>query len=333
MKFENVLALTRLPYFAEEGGRIVLADRSIGPAIDMHTHLALAYVLPMRVDLHKEHPETQHYLPSGCSIDFDVYINKNFTPEQLTTLKRDLALGSLTRSGMRVTHTVPNLTREMKDLGIERSTILPIDFPVLSQNAKTALDCAHDDERLIGFGSVHPYSYDIRAKLDEQVNRGARGIKFHPAVQCVRPDDARAMRLYRLCAERDLPVLWHCGPVEIEPLLGRYLSQVKWYERPIAENPRTTFVLGHAGALQMEMALALMQKYPNVYLETSSQSVVALRTIVERGDPDRIVFGSDWPFYHQALPLAKVLLVTEQDRALRHKILYRNAARLLRLAA
>lgn len=331
MKFESVLDLTRLPYFAAEEGRLTLVDRTIGPVIDMHTHLALAYVLPMQVDLFKEHETTEHYLPACCSIDFDVYINKNFTPRQLRTLKVDLTIGSLTGSGMRATHTVPNLTRAMNDLGIERSTILPIDFPVLSNNAGTALACAKKEERLIGFGSVHPYSYDVRSKLDEQVGRGARGIKFHPSVQCVRPDDARAMRLYRLCAERDLPVLWHCGPVGIEPRLGRYLSQVRWYERPIAENPRTRFVLGHAGALQVEMALALMKKYPNVYLESSSQSLGALRMIVEEGDPDRIVFGSDWPFYHQALPLAKVLIVTEHDRALRHKILYRNAARLLAL--
>lgn len=35
--------LARLPYFErQESGRLRLADRSIGPAIDVHTHLALA---------------------------------------------------------------------------------------------------------------------------------------------------------------------------------------------------------------------------------------------------------------------------------------------------
>lgn len=331
MKFNGVLDLARLPYFEVEGDRLLLADRSIGPVIDMHTHLALAYVMPLQVDLFAAPAATEHYLPACCTVDLDVYINKNFSPERLRAMKVDLTLKSVTGKGMRRTHTVPNLVGAMRDLGIERSAVLPIDFPVLSNNAGAALSCAKREERIIGFGSVHPYSRDVRAKLDEQVARGALGIKFHPSVQCVRPDDPRAMRLYRLCAERALPVLWHCGPVGIEPRLGRYLSQVKWYERPIAENPRTTFVLGHAGALQYDLALALMKKYPNVYLETSSQSVSALRTFVEEGDPDRIVFGSDWPFYHQAFPLAKVLLVTEGDRALRHKILYANAARLLRL--
>ncbi|MFO0742433.1 MAG: amidohydrolase family protein [Labilithrix sp.] len=335
MKFDGVLDLARLPYFEAdpEERELRIADASIGPVIDMHTHLALAYVLPIQVDLFAEHPSTEHYLPACCSVDFEVYINRNFTPEQLTKMKVDLVLKSATGAGMRKTHTVPNLTRAMASLRIERSTVLPIDFPVLSRNAHNALECAKRDERVIGFGSVHPYSRDVRSKLDEQVALGARGIKVHPSVQCVRPDDPRAMRLYRLCAERDLPVLWHCGPVGIEPRLGRYLSQVKWYERPIAENPRTRFVLGHAGALQPELALELVKRYPNVYLETSSQSLGVLRRMVEIVDPHRIVFGSDWPFYHQALPLAKVLLVTERDRALRHDILYGNAARLLKLGA
>ena len=53
--------------------------------------------------------------------------------------------------------------------------------------------------------------------------------------------------------------------------------------------------------------------------------------MIEEADPDRIVFGTDWPFYHHALQLAKVLVVTEGKPGLRRKVLHDNAARLLRL--
>jgi predicted TIM-barrel fold metal-dependent hydrolase len=171
----------------------------------------------------------------------------------------------------------------------------------------------------------------VRDKLDAQVARGARGIKMHPAVQCVRPDDARAIRLYSMCGERNLTVLWHCGPVGIEPRLGRYLSQVRFYEKPIAENPKTRFILGHAGALQMEDALWLVKKYSNVYVETSSQSLSNVKRMVDTVDADRILYGTDWPFYHQSIALAKVLMATEGRRDVRHKILWSNAARILGL--
>jgi len=128
-----------------------------------------------------------------------------------------------------------------------------------------------------------------------------------------------------------VPVLIHCGPVDIETPLGRYLSQVRHYEAPIREHPGTQFLLGHAGALQSEAALALQRRYPNVWLETSSISLGQLRAILADGDVDRVVYGTDWPFYHQAVALAKVLVATEGQPALRRKILFDNAARLLRL--
>lgn len=329
--FESLLDLARLPWFSGETGRLVVSDSTIGPIIDVHTHLALAYVRPMQLDLYKEHDETQHYLPSCCRFDLDVYINKNFTPEHLTALNRDLTLGSLTRGGMRATHTVPNLAREMDELGVIKSIILPIDFPYISKNHEYAAHAAKSDDHMMAFGSVHPYAPRMNEALDAQAHAGALGVKVHPNVQCVRPDDPRARKLYRECGARGLPILIHCGPVGIEPALGRYLTQVKWYERGIAENPRTTFILGHAGALQFDEALALQKKYPNVWLETSSQSLSNLRAIVDRADPDRIAFGSDWPFYHQAIPLAKVLIATENKPEARAKILYRNAARMLGL--
>jgi predicted TIM-barrel fold metal-dependent hydrolase len=68
-----------------------------------------------------------------------------------------------------------------------------------------------------------------------------------------------------------------------------------------------------------------------VWLETASQSLSGVRTIVERADTSRVLMGSDWPFYHQAISLAKVLIATEGKPELRHAILWGNAQRLLRV--
>ena len=326
------LDLARLPFFEmKEGGRLALKDTSIGPIIDVHTHLAMAYVLPLRVNLHEAIRPTEHYLPMrGRRIDLDIYVNKNFTKDDLRRLKRDLTLMSVTPWGMRRTHTIPNLTREMQDLCIAQSVSLPIDYPVLSSNAITFLTALHGNDAFITFGSVHPYASDVEGALDRHVRLGARGVKVHPAVQLIRPDNRRAMRLYRLCAERGLPVFFHCGPVGIEPRIGRRLSQVVYYEKPIAENQKTSFILGHSGALQMEKALDYCKRYPNVFMDITSQSLTNVRTILREADPDRVLFGSDWPFYHQAISLAKVLIATENDRALQRKVLYENATRLFR---
>ncbi len=330
-RFQNVRDFARLPWFDVQDGRLVLADPDVPPSIDMHAHLALSYVLPPRVDLHRATPRTQHYLDADGPIDLVPYANENFQPQGLTAMKKDLTLGSLAAGGMRGTHTIPNLKREMADMRVRHAVLLPIDFPALSRNAKTWMDAVRGDPAFVPFGSVHPHARDPEKKLRRQQGEGARGVKIHPAVQMVAPDHPRSRALCRHCERLGLPVLFHCGPVGIEPKAGRLRSQVYRYEKTIAECTDLTFVLGHSGALQMETALGFARKYPNVWLELSSQGLPAVRTILEKAPSDRIVFGSDWPFYHLALPLAKVLIASDGDRSLRRQVLWANAARLLDL--
>jgi len=336
-RFRDVLDLARLPYFELRGEgagrRLAIADPSLGPAIDVHTHLALSFIRPPQVDLLAEWPETEHYLPvRERPIDFDVYLNRCYTPGDLATLKRDLTLGGFTAGGMRRTHTIPNLEREMRDLGISQSVLLPIDFPApLSRNAETWSAAAQGRATMIAFGSVHPFDRDPARRLDAQVALGIRGVKIHPAVQIVAPDHPRSMRIYRLCGERRLPVFFHCGPVGIEPWLQRKLTQVRRYEPALAENPGTTFILGHSGALQPEIAIGFARRFSNVWLEVSSQSMPVIRRIIDEVDPSRLLYGTDWPFYHQAIQLAKIFIATEGNDALRRAILHDNAARLLDL--
>ncbi len=299
---------------------------------DLHTNLALAYVRRMSIDPGKLHTETEHYLPSFCAIDLDVYANRNMSPEIVKDLTEDLTWRSLGPRGMRATHTIPNLVREMDEIGIRASVLLPIDFPVLSKNADVALSAAaKTSDKLLSFGSVHPYASNAEHRLDAQLSKGARGIKMHPSVQMVRADNRRARELYAMCADRDMIVFWHCGPAGIEPKLGQYLNQVRFYEPPIRENPKTTFVLGHSGALKFDEALALQRQYPNVWLETSSQSLHHVRRIVAEADTTRVVHGSDWPFYHPAISVSKILLATHGKPEVRHRMLWANAARLLKI--
>lgn len=44
---------------------------------------------------------------------------------------------------------------------------------------------------------------------------------------------------------------------------------------------------------------------------------------------DRLLYRTDWPFYHQALTLARVLIATEGSPELRRAVLHDNAAQLL----
>jgi hypothetical protein len=58
-----------------------------------------------------------------------------------------------------------------------------------------------------------------------------------------------------------------------------------------------------------------------------------VRDVLEAVPADRILYGTDWPFYHQGLTLARVLIATDGEPALRRAVLHDNAARLLGLTA
>ncbi len=329
VQFATRAALAALPWFEVDAGRIVLADRSVGPVIDVHTHYSLPVLSVHDIDLTRETPDSNLLLGSCCAHNLDCYANQCFTPDELRGLMRELLVGGLTGRGKRPDHTAPNLARDMRDVGVSHSLVLAIDMAMPNEHPRKTLETARGRAEVTGYGSVHPFAFHARERFEEQMHWGARGMKLHPTNQTFRPDAASAMRIYRWCGDEGIPVFWHCGPAGIEPRLGQYLSQVRFYERPIRENPHTTFVLGHSGSQQYREGIALQRRYPNVWLDISSLSLPQLRELIDTADTTRVLFGSDWPFYHPALPLAKVLVATEGRPALRSAILHENAERLL----
>jgi len=327
--FADTHDLATLPFFDISDGDLVL-DPDLGPVIDMHTHLALSYLAPANVDMTKTTTTIETYLPQrGRPVDLEPYMNRNWTDDDLKTMTRDLILGSFLPFGPRQTHTAANHLRQMANLQISHAVIHAIDLPFISRNAEIYLEVSEVYPALIPFGSAHPATPFPGVRVDRLALQGARGIKIHPSDQAVSPDNRIMWRVYRACSRNALPVFYHCGPVGIEPDFVRDFSLVRKYEKPIAHFPEVTFFLGHSGALQYEVAIELTRRYPNVILDLSCQGLLATREILASVDHDRIVYGSDWPFYPPGPGIAKVLIATENDKDLRRKILFENVARLL----
>lgn len=332
LRFPDRNGLAALPWFEIDHGELVVADPSVGPVIDVHTHYCLPSLRHSVADMEVETPDSDLLLGRCCAHHLDVYANQCFTPSELAAMKRELAFGALRRRGKRLHHTAPNLARDMRSMGVERAVVIGIDMGLgTAAHVGRTLEVARRREDVIGFGSVHPRRRRRRQPFEEQLHRGARGIKMHPPNMRTRPDDPRAMELYRWCGELGLPVFWHCGPAGIEVGSAGSFAQVPLYERAIRENPRTRFVLGHSGALQSREATALFNGLPNVWFDIASLGFHQLRELLAATGGERVLFGSDWPFYHPILPLAKVLIATDGQPALRHRVLYENAARLLEM--
>jgi predicted TIM-barrel fold metal-dependent hydrolase len=339
-RFRGYRGLAELPWFElDEGGLLRCTAEDLPPVLDVHAHLGMSLLLAPEIDLQARTPRVRHLLDCdrerpGCALDLDLYVNANFTPADLRALRLGVLAQLTWGSRAASTHTIPNLLGEMDATGVQKALILPIAFGLpfgddLSERWMQAIAAAGVGDRLIPGASVHPRDPERVEKLRRYAGLGARAVKLHPAGQRFFPDAPEAAAIYRECARLGLPVVFHGGRAGIEPSYAHRFTLMRHY-RPVLERfPEVQFVLGHAGARDVADAIPLAQRYANAWLGIHGQGVTVLHELIERVGADRLLFGSDWPFYHLAVTLAKVLLVTEGRPDVRRAILRGNAERLL----
>jgi len=299
--------------------------------IDFHTHIGLNYLFTKPVDLDRIDDEAKPFFPlRGNEIDMETYSALSFTPENAKLAEVETLKQAYSNDRWSMTHTPRNLLDEMDRFKVTRSVILAIDFPVPgSTTSELYLKAAKKFPRLIPFCSVHPYQPFMTRKVKKFIAMGAVGMKIHPANQLMNAANSRCMKLSKLCGDLGLPCLYHTGASDIAPKWQQDLPHVKYFWKPVAEQPNTVFILGHAGIHYYKEAIELGRKHENVYLELSGQPPARIREMIDGMGPDRLLFGSDWPYYTEAFPLAKVLVATEGMPEVRKKILYDNARALL----
>jgi predicted TIM-barrel fold metal-dependent hydrolase len=332
--------LADLPWFELDArGRLRCIVDDLPPIIDVHAHLGISTLFAPRIDLHARSSRVRHLLDCdrddpGCTLDLDVYINANFTDPDLSELRWQALAQMLWGSSMAATHTIPNLLDEMDATRVQSALILPIAFGLpfgdgLTERWIEAIEESGAGGRLLPGASVHPRDPERAEKLRGYATRGARAVKLHPTMQRFYPDEPDAMATYKECARLGLPVVFHGGRAGIEPGYTHPYAVIRHYEAAFRRFPELPFVLGHAGARDVADAIEVAARYPNVLLGIHGQGVTVLAELVERVGSDRLLFGTDWPFYHLAATLAKVLIVAEGRPDVRDAILHANAARLL----
>jgi len=78
--------------------------------------------------------------------------------------------------------------------------------------------------------------------------------------------------------------------------------------------------------------MALLGQFKNVWVEGSFQSPRTLRELIQTFGPDKVLFGSDWPWGNRGPALTIVRRACRGDRALQARILCQNAAELMDLS-
>jgi hypothetical protein len=234
------------------------------------------------------------------------------------------------------THTAANLEREMDAMNVAHACLLPIEIPVGSHHAADTLEAARRDDRYVPFGGVNPRSWGTEEEdaLLEQIEAyGIRGIKYHPVFQFAPPDDPGALAMFEFCAANDLIVLSHIGYTGNELPFMRAASEPERLVKALEANPNLKLVCLHTGVRRIDETLAVARRFPEqVWLGLSGQPTPNISYILRRYDTERILWGSDWPFYPLSVMLARALAATQKQDTIRRRILHENGLKLLDLA-
>jgi predicted TIM-barrel fold metal-dependent hydrolase len=339
--YAGLKSLAELPYFEwTDKGLLKLTVDGLEGGIDGHTHFSTNGLSGPKPDILAKAPETKYYLDKNSPFRMDNYMGQNNTENDVNNMTVSLLM-QLTPEGSAFTptHTIPNLIAEMDLLHIDKSVILPLSygFPYGDDMAEWYMDSIEKSgkkDRFIICGAAKPTLPDSIERVKQLKLKGARGIKIHPNMALFRPDDSLAWAFYEECAQLGLPVLAHCGLVGKESAdpgktmgyTGRH-ADVNYFVKPVEAFPNLTFVLCHSGGLQNDLAIDIARKNKNVWLDIQGQSVPNIRNMIKGVGPERLMFGSDWPFFAVASLLARLLLATEGDNKIRKMIFSENAKR------
>ena len=179
---------------------------------------------------------------------------------------------------------------------------------------------------MTGLGAMHLESDDYARDLAELQSLGLKGVKLHPDIQKFVANDPRCMEICALCEERGLPLCIHAG----DSRYG-YSNPDRLVKLPEAF-PRLKLIAAHLGGWSVwEEASRRLAAYPNVLVDCSSSlywlTPEKAREIIRAYGSERVLFGTDYPFWPQDLEI-RDLLALNLTNAEYENIFWRNAARL-----
>ncbi|OGP83870.1 MAG: hypothetical protein A2Y95_00195 [Deltaproteobacteria bacterium RBG_13_65_10] len=228
--------------------------------------------------------------------------------------------------------TPEHLLREMERLGITRSvvqTVVTRPDVMRKINAWTAATLKTSGGKLLGFGGIHPLA--PASDIDDEIKRfrneyGFCGIKLHPTMQGFDPTGRHARRVYDRAARAGLAVLIHPDHRTSWRFHGGNAEHVLTHEKLCAlieEHPGLPLVASHLGARHSERLEAAVKASPSAWLDLAIVKIfypegpAVLVDTIRRFGVERVLFGSDFPFWPQDAALSyldKMIDLTPDER-------------------
>jgi len=229
---------------------------------------------------------------------------------------------------------------DLRVQGVKHYALLPVpsrSFDASKLN-RAVYSYVSSSNMAVGLAAVDP-AKEPGEHMGEALKMGLKGLKLHPNLQFVYPNDSRLKPVYEAIDEVGGVVLVHTGTSGIGGGLrggGGFkldYSRPIWVDEVAAEYPNASFILAHFGWPWVSEAIAISLQKANVYLDLSGWSPKYIpqevwsytNTLLQ----DRVLAGSDYPFIKPRRWLEEFAKVPLKDDV-REKVLHLNAEKLFK---
>jgi predicted TIM-barrel fold metal-dependent hydrolase len=226
-----------------------------------------------------------------------------------------------------------SMLRVMDRCGVRMAVVSAtraISTEVMAGNAEVVTMARQHPGRFAGYAVFNPHEAgslaDVQRTLDEP---GIIGIKIHPDVQAYSVNGPLYAPIFEYAAQRGVPMLTHT-------YADSPYSDPLQFDAIAAQWPSVVILLGHSGVTGEghRRAMQVALKHPNLYLELCGSLTTGhwIQQMVATLGPERVMYGSDFPFIELRYALGRVVFSGLPPQALR-LVLGGNAQRVLRLPA
>jgi predicted TIM-barrel fold metal-dependent hydrolase len=157
----------------------------------------------------------------------------------------------------------------------------------------------HNPTRFRPVAGFNPLLQQPIAELERQLDHGAAAVKLHPVHGGFRCDDRSLYPAYQVMAERQVPVVVHCGTSTF-PGSVNVNADPQILLPVIRDFPGLTIVLAHGGRGRWyDTAASMALSHDSVWIELSGLPPQRLAGYYAGFDLGRLarrwIFGTDWP--------------------------------------
>lgn len=238
--------------------------------------------------------------------------------------------------------TVEGLLSRMEKAGIDLAVVWSIardPNEVQKINDWISSLCQKYPNKFIGFANVYPPRIEESLKeIDRAVDKlKLVGIKIHPEVQKFRLDDPSVIEILKRAKEYDLPIVTHVAspvynpvPLEKAKILQEEadkkepFSKASYLVKVIKVYDDPKFFAAHMGGLYLKEI-----RESNISFQTTGACKEVIEYGVESVGAERIVYGSDFPFF-EVLDEVKKVKEAKISKEAKEKILGENFRKILK---